>query len=189
MKSNPDFQRYFLAIIPPQPVYNEAQVLKEYFRDNFNSKASLNSPPHITLHMPFRWKEKKEAILIEKLNEFSAKQSPFLLSLDRFGSFAPRVIYLNVQANHQLLTFQKELEKFCKTSFQLFNANRLDQPFRPHLTLAFRDLKKEFFDQAWNRIRHQDFKHDWLVDSFCLLKSDGRVWHTFSQIVLQKTIK
>jgi 2'-5' RNA ligase len=189
MKNNPDFQRYFLAIIPPQPVYHETQVLKGYFRDNFNSKASLNSPPHITLHMPFRWKEKKEAILIEKLNEFSTKQSPFLLSLDRFGAFAPRVIYLNVQTNEPLLAFQKELEKFCKIGFQLFNANRFDQPFRPHLTLAFRDLKKEIFDHAWNAVRHQDFKREWLVDSFYILKSDGRVWETFSQFFLQKTIK
>ncbi|NBW35746.1 MAG: 2'-5' RNA ligase family protein [Cytophagia bacterium] len=189
MKSNSDFQRYFLAIIPPQPVYDDAQVLKEYFRDNFNSKASLNSPPHITLHMPFRWKEKKETLLIEKLNEFSAKQPTFTLSLDRFGAFAPRVIYLNVQANQQLLTFQKELERYCKISFQLFNANRLEQPYRPHLTLAFRDLKKEAFDQAWNTVSHQDFKQDWVVDSFYLLKSDGYVWHAFSQIFLQKTIK
>jgi 2'-5' RNA ligase len=188
MKANSDFQRYFLAIIPPQPVYDEAQVLKKYFKDNFNSKASLNSPPHITLHMPFRWKEKKEVLLIEKLNQFSTQQSPFLLSLDRFGAFAPRVIYLNVQANEQLLTFQKELERYCKISFQLFNANRLDQPFRPHLTLAFRDLKKEVFDHAWNSVRHQDFKRDWVVDSFYLLKSDGHVWHAFSEVVLQKTI-
>jgi 2'-5' RNA ligase len=188
MNSDTDFQRYFLAIIPPQPVYNEAQVLKEYFRDNFNSKASLNSPPHITLHMPFRWKEKKEALLIEKLNDFSAQQAPFTLSLDRFGAFAPRVIYLNVQVNQQLFAFQKELERFCKKSFQLFNANRLDQPYCPHLTLAFRDLKKEAFDLAWNAVHHQDFKRDWIVDSFYLLKSDGHVWHAFSQIVLQKTI-
>ena len=64
---------YFLAIIPPSPFYDEALRLKHYFKDEYNSKASLNSPPHITLHMPFEWKEKKEEMLIEKLNLF-AKQ-------------------------------------------------------------------------------------------------------------------
>ena len=60
-------QQYFIAIIPPSPIYEEALRLKEYFRDTYNSKASLNSPPHLTLHMPFRMKERKEAELVEKL--------------------------------------------------------------------------------------------------------------------------
>ena len=50
-------KQYFVALIPPSPVYEEAQALKEYFREKYNSKAALNSPPHITLHMPFFWKE------------------------------------------------------------------------------------------------------------------------------------
>ena len=51
---------YFIAIVPPSPIYDEALEQKEYFKAKYNSKASLNSPPHITLHMPFRWSEKEE---------------------------------------------------------------------------------------------------------------------------------
>ncbi|GCC51097.1 RNA 2',3'-cyclic phosphodiesterase [Chryseotalea sanaruensis] len=188
MQSSSDFQRYFLAIIPPEPVYSEAQVLKEYFKNTFGSKASLNSPPHITLHMPFRWKEKKELILIEKLKDFGQLQAAFQLSLHRFNAFPPRVIYLDVETNSQLVVLQKELERFCKRSFQLFNANRLDQPFRPHLTLAFRDLKKETFGQAWNEFKNREYKANWLVESIYLLKHNGSVWEKHAQVALKKTI-
>ena len=45
---------YFIAIVPPSPIYEEAFEQKVYFKTKYNSKASLNSPPHITLHMPFK---------------------------------------------------------------------------------------------------------------------------------------
>lgn len=48
---------YFIALVLPSPLYEEVTRLKEYFRDRYNSKAALRSPPHITLHMPFKWKE------------------------------------------------------------------------------------------------------------------------------------
>ena len=61
---------YFIAIVPPTPIYDEALEQKEYFKVHYNSKASLNSPPHITLHMPFRWKEKEEKELEQQLEQF-----------------------------------------------------------------------------------------------------------------------
>jgi 2'-5' RNA ligase len=188
MKSEATFQRYFLAIIPPEPIFSEVHQLKEYLRENYNTKAALNSPPHITLHMPFRWKEHKEAILIKKLEAFGQLHSPFEINLNNFKAFAPRVIYANVVANNQLTVLQKELERFCKISFQLFNANRLDQPFHPHLTLAFRDLKKETFNQAWNEFRDKKYDAKWQVESLYILKHNGTLWEMFTKVALEKTI-
>ena len=67
---------YFIAIIPPSPVYEEALELKKYFKEQYGSKAALNSPPHITLHMPFLWNEEKEKKLTERLLVFSKKCDP-----------------------------------------------------------------------------------------------------------------
>ena len=78
---------YFIGIIPPHDSYNEACKLKHYFKEHYNSKASLNSPPHITLHMPFQWKEEKENDLIQKLQEFSSDVKCFNLQLSDFGRF------------------------------------------------------------------------------------------------------
>jgi len=54
---------YFIAIVPTSPLSEELLAWKQYFQEHYQSKAALNSPPHITLHMPFEWKEEKAAVL------------------------------------------------------------------------------------------------------------------------------
>lgn len=178
-------KQYFLAIIPPSPVYEEALELKNYFKSNYNSKASLNSPPHITLHMPFRWREDKEAELIDTLNEFKSGLRPFELQLLNFDCFPPRVIFIDVAANEQLNALQKKLLRFCKKELNLFNADYKDQPFHPHLTLAFRDLKKSMFAEAWEEFSSKSFSANFSVEQFTLLKHNGKLWQAHAEIKLQ----
>jgi 2'-5' RNA ligase len=179
MKITEEFQRYFLAIVPPEPILSEAQAWKEHFKEVYNSKASFNSPPHITLHMPFRWKAKKEKLLTDTLTSFASSVKPFDLELKDFGAFPPRVVFLNVVDNNDLITLQKNLERFCKKEFQLFNANRLDQPYHPHLTLAFRDLKEEMYTKAWEEFSEKKYRQSFLCNSICILKHDGVKWRVF----------
>jgi 2'-5' RNA ligase len=178
---------YFIAIVPPSPVFEDALKLKEYFQENYKSKAALNSPPHITLHMPFRWRAEKEEKLIERLKDFARQQEPIKICLDGYSSFPPRVIFLNVVSSIPLATFQKELEKYCKRKLNLFNANRLDQPFHPHLTLAFRDLKKEAYRSAWEEFKKKEYKAEFIADKVSLLKHNGKVWTVFKDFTLESS--
>lgn len=175
----PGKQLYLIAIIPPSPVLEEAQQLKEYFRDQYHSRASLNSPPHITLHMPFELKQAKEAKLIDELQAFSLGKSSFTLSLHNFSCFAPRVIYINVASSQQLTDFQHDLHRHCKVHLNLFHAQYQDLPFRPHITLAFRDLKKDQFNSAWEEFKEKKFSASFLVDKITLLKHNGNHWAVF----------
>ncbi|MEM9078853.1 MAG: 2'-5' RNA ligase family protein, partial [Bacteroidota bacterium] len=70
---------YFIAIIPPDPIFSFALQQKEYIAEYYNSKAALRSPPHITLHMPFRLKESREAPLIQYLDNLAKANPQFLL--------------------------------------------------------------------------------------------------------------
>jgi 2'-5' RNA ligase len=167
---------YFIAIIPPTPIYEAALAQKEYFKDHYKSKASLNSPPHITLHMPFRWKEQDEGELAEHLNEFSKNNQPVPIQLNNFSSFPPRVIFINVVLNHELDNLQKNLKRFCKRVLNLFNADYKELPFHPHLTVAFRDLKKATYQQAWVEFEQKSFQAEFVADKMALLKHNGRVW-------------
>jgi 2'-5' RNA ligase len=175
---------YFIAIVPPEPIYSEALFLKNYFRDNFNSKGSLNSSPHITLHMPFEWKESKENVLIEKLAAFVQEFSSFSIVLKDFKCFEPRVIFMGVDKTKELEVFQKELERFCKRTFQLFNAQYQDLPYHPHITLAFRDLRKPMFYKAWEEFKNKGYDATFLADRIALLKHDGKRWNTFHEFLL-----
>jgi 2'-5' RNA ligase len=177
---------YFIAFIPPSPVYEDALKLKEHFRDTYKSKAALNSPPHITLHMPFRWKEEKEAIMLQKLKDFVNVFEPIRICLDDFGSFEPRVIFMNVAKNEILNQFQKEVQRFCKKELNLFNANYREEPYHPHLTLAFRDLKKEVYKTAWEEFKSKEYKAEFIADKMALLKHDGKKWNVLQEFATRK---
>jgi 2'-5' RNA ligase len=178
-------KQYFMALIPPAPVFDKALDLKNYFKTKYNSKASLNSPPHITLHMPFRWREEKEQELTDTLEQFESGISPFKVTLKDFNSFPPRVIFIDVISNDALTDLQKKLLRFCKRELNLFNADYKDQPFHPHLTLAFRDLKKSMFAEAWQEFETKPFAEEFLVDRFALLKHNGREWKVLRDITLR----
>jgi 2'-5' RNA ligase len=176
---------YFIAIVPPTPIYDEALEQKEYFKTHYNSKASLNSPPHITLHMPFRWKEKEENELAAKLEKFSQNNHPISVKLDNFSSFPPRVIFINVVMNKELEALQKNLQRYCKRALNLFNSNYKELPFHPHLTVAFRDLKKPNYQRAWEEFKMKNFQAEFMADKIALLKHTGKVWEVHQEFKFQ----
>jgi 2'-5' RNA ligase len=178
---------YFIALIPPSPIYDEALAQKNYFKENYNSKASLNSPPHITLHMPFRWKEQKEKDLVQAIGQFIKKFDPIKVCLDNFSAFAPRVIFINVVKSDALDQMQRNIQRFCKKELNLFNANYKELAFHPHLTLAFRDLKKPNFKKAWDEFANKEYKAEFIADRIALLKHNGKIWEVFKEFNLESS--
>lgn len=178
---------YFLAFIPPQPVYEDTLKLKMYFKEKYKSKAALNSPPHITLHMPFRWKQAREEELVSKFQSLFKVFDPVKLCIDNFGAFEPGVIFLNVVKSEMLENIQKRIHWFCKTEFNLFNANYKERPYHPHLTLAFRDLKKSAFREAWPEFKPKEYKAEFMADKIALLKHNGKVWLVHKEFTLESS--
>ena len=179
-----NLNQYFIAIVPPSPVYDDALEQKQYFKDQYQSRASLNSPPHITLHMPFKWREDKENELVEKLELFTSNVPALTIFLNNFSSFPPRVIFINVEKTGPLEEFYLALKRFCKRELNLFNADYKEQPFHPHLTLAFRDLKKPNYQRAWSEFEQKEYKADFIVDKVALLKHNGKIWEVFREFRL-----
>jgi 2'-5' RNA ligase len=186
LKPHTAISKYFIAIVPPSPVYEKANKWKEYFSSEFNSHGALRSPPHITLHMPFEWKTSKEESLKASLKKFTFGIDPFEIKLSNFGCFEPRVIFIQVVENNLLKEMQSSLFKFCKMDLNLFNANRQDKPFHPHLTVAFRDLKKEEFYRAWEKVKGEPFSASFPVQEITLLKQNGKLWEVFEKCPIGK---
>lgn len=171
--------RYLIAILPPEPIAGDVLKLKEHFRDRYDSKASLNSPAHITMHMPFEWRADREEDLVAVFKEFTSKHAPFPIELNGFGSFPPRVIFINVVKNPSLEEDQEDLVKYCKRNLNLSNALYRDEPFHPHVTLAFRDLKKNHFVEAWDEFTSRPYLALFEYRHLSLLKHDGKIWREF----------
>jgi len=177
-------QRYFIAIVPPQNSCKEITTIKQDFALNYNSNAALRSPPHITLHMPFLWKEKKEDKLIQQLEAFQFKKESIEISLINFSCFGKRVIFIDVVKNELLHLLQKKIVHHAKQQLQLFNQDEDLRGFHPHVTVAFRDLKKEQFIKAWEIYKTKQYKSQFTCTSFSLLKQENKEWHVYKTFSL-----
>jgi 2'-5' RNA ligase len=166
-------KKYFIAILLPEPLLGQVEALKQELLQQFNLKGALRSPSHITLHRPFEWKEEKEEILIKTLEEFQF-DGKFSVRLNNFNSFTPRVIYVDVTASEMLEKLHTELKYFAQEKLHLFNEVGDMRGFHPHVTIAFRDLKKNKFPEVWKQFSDRKFTGDFPYTGFSLLKLEKR---------------
>lgn len=171
--------RYFLAIIPPDPLAAEVTAIKQEFVERFNSKAALRSPTHITLHMPFQWKEVKEERLFNVLAQ-TTKFKPFTIEVNGFGAFPPRTIFIQPEESVELERMNMALLEATKRQLNLFHSVHIGG-FHPHMTVAFRDLRKPLFFEAWKEFEHRTFNASFEVSSFWLLKHNGKIWEPYKE--------
>jgi len=172
---------YFIAIVPPQPYFQQILDWKNYFAENHHSKGALRSPPHITLHMPFKWQEKREGEIHKFLRSIVIDQEVFSIQLKNFSAFEPRVIYIDVVENQELGVLQKKVAENARKSLGIFNDDYKNRGFSPHVTVAFRDLKKPEFYNAWQTFKNKEFEATFNVEDLCLLKHNGRNWEINKQ--------
>lgn len=174
---------YFIAIVPHEETRALIQSFKLDISERFSSKAALNSPPHITLHMPFRLPDKKFPRLETILTKIAEGTSDFIIQLKNFGCFPPRVIFVSVLENEELEILQRNVLKDMK-KLNLFNGNYKDRPFHPHITIGFRDLRPTFFKKAWDEYKDLQLDLSFKVSHITLLKHNGKSWDIKKEFLL-----
>lgn len=178
-------QKYFIAIVPPEPILSSIRKVKQDICDAYGTKGALRSPAHITLHMPFSWEEQKEEKLITELSAFGVDQ-PLSIRLKDYGCFEPRVVFIGVEENAALTGLQQRLVRHAKQRLQLFNQAEDMRGFHPHVTVAFRDLKKPAFYELWKVYRDEVFHAEFECASLCLLKHHDQRWDVYREFDLLK---
>lgn len=168
---------YFIAVLPPNEIQDEITKLKHEVAEKYGSKHALKSPPHITLHMPFKWKDKRFHELVEVVKKLNEQIKPFEVQLKDFDFFEPRVVFVDVIENDKLREQQKKVVDICRKQLKLDNANYRNRPFHPHITIAFRDLKKRMFYKAKQAFEGRGFSCGFPVEEVTLLKHDGTKWN------------
>jgi 2'-5' RNA ligase len=178
-------KKYFIAIVLPEPLFTEIEAVKQMLFEKHGLKGALRSPAHITLHRPFDWKEEKENILVEKLQDFKF-ETPFQIELKNYGAFEPRVIYADVLPNETLFELHKNLTSYAKRELKLFNESDDLRGFHPHVTVAFRDLKKPKFYELEAEFKTKNIAGSFEFVEFCLLKLEKR-WEVLKTFVVLNT--
>jgi 2'-5' RNA ligase len=174
-------QKYFLALVPEGNLQEKATSLKEMLKEQFNIKYALKSPAHITLKMPFSYNEAKEEYLIERLKEFLKDYQPLEMTVGGVRTFGDRVVYLNVDANEDLYQLQINLKNFSKRELNL-NDELSDRNFHPHMTVAFKDLKKNHLPNIIKALESQPIMEKFVSKQLFLLKRVERRWIIYRKI-------
>jgi len=176
---------FFIALLPPLQVQKIAQAMKEEFANLYHSKNGLKSPPHITLQAPFKWPINQINLLRENLEKFCQNQTSIPIILDNFGSFKPRVIYINVEKTTELLKIQQELSLNLASNLNIIDHRSKNRAFNPHLTLAHKDLTPRNYDQAWEKYQDKTIHFEFIVSELTLLLHQDRKWEIYQQFQLK----
>ncbi|MDX2100041.1 MAG: 2'-5' RNA ligase family protein [Leptolyngbyaceae cyanobacterium bins.59] len=176
--------RFFVALLPPEEIQVQVSAIKQQFADRYDSKAALKSPPHITLQPPFEWAIDDVSTIQNQLYLFAQTHPAIPITLNGFGAFPPRVIYVDVVKSSELLHLRQDLIQEFKTVFNLVNPIDEQRPFAPHMTVAFRDLSRDHFKAAWPEFQTQSIHFDFVATHLTLLIHKGQRWIEHSNFTL-----
>ncbi len=177
---------YFIALIPDEPVDAEITAFKEDFAIRFNSRKALRVMPHITLKTPFKLPGQLHDTLTKWFRELDIPKEPFAIDLNGFGAFNNKhspVVYVHPVINTPLYTLQQEITRSFRLLFPAL-VNDMDLKFNPHITVAYRDLSPENFNEAWKEYKHKTYKAVFEVNEVFLLQHDTWKWNIISSLPL-----
>jgi 2'-5' RNA ligase len=125
--------------------------------------------------------ESLEQPLIDMMGLIAAEWGRFLVVLNGFGAFAPRVIYVHVEPNRVM----QDLKEY--TEDQLIRAERFPvrsdpRPFHPHITIANRDLRKGDFAAAWEHFSERKYEGAFEASSLSLLRLKETGWEVIAEL-------
>ena len=168
---------FFTAILPPKNIYDEIVEFKQYAADHFETKKALTSPPHIAIQPPFK-RNIHDVLPVQKvLKEITIQTQPFEIALQHFQAFPPRVIYVDVNKTLPLFDFHVMAQQTMKTHFHL--EDRYKGDFKPHITVAYRDLNASVFPKAWKYFSKIHYKKTFQATHLTLFKHNGKIWEVF----------
>jgi 2'-5' RNA ligase len=166
---------YFIAIVAPGHINEQASIWKKYMEQHYGCKVALRSPAHITLVPPFNMSAEKEPALGEKLALFCGREKSFSIHLRNFDSFAPKVIFVHVEPGEQLLQIKYSLDEYL-LPLKDFSFKKEQRPFHPHITIANRDLAKKDFKKAWEYFAGLRYDAAFQAESISLLRHNNKEW-------------
>jgi 2'-5' RNA ligase len=173
---------YFIALIPKRELREKINVFKKDFENRFSSSKALKVYPHITLKAPFKLSVNAHTELINWFADLRLRQKPINLQLKDFGAFQNKnspVIYINPVVTKELQLMQKEIIASFSSLFPA-DIHPVDIKFKPHVTVAYRDLAPDMFSKAWEEYRDKSFDAEFEVNAFYLLQHDTKKWNIIS---------
>ncbi|MBR9920695.1 MAG: 2'-5' RNA ligase family protein [Bacteroidetes bacterium] len=165
---------WFIAVLPDAVIQEEVTAFKMEAKERYKSKHALKSPPHITLIPPFRWPESDIGVVREIMEKTFTNHGGFELKLEGFDRFGERVIFVAVAECQTLSRLQSDLKGQFADALGIRDSRYTD--FHPHMTVAFKDLKKADFADAWSWFSSKTYSRTFEVNQLFLFRHHNGRW-------------
>ncbi|MFM6454171.1 MAG: 2'-5' RNA ligase family protein, partial [Planktothrix sp.] len=91
--------------------------------------------------------------------------------------FPPRVIFVDVIKNPELINIQQQLMNHLENQLNIVHEVSKKRPFSPHVTVAFKDLTRTAFKAAWLEFAQRPIYFEFTVPQLTLLIHNGQNWN------------
>jgi 2'-5' RNA ligase len=168
--------RAFLAVDPPQEIFNGIIKIQERLRKAIQGDIRWVRPEGIHLTLKFFGYVYESDIenISRVVKDGVANMKALLLNVRNLGAFPsvnrPRVLWLGIDGDtNALISLQVEID----AGFQEYGFKKEDRPFRPHLTLARIKEPKGLIGLAEAVKKNEDYiAGSFTVTGLTLFKSD-----------------
>ncbi|MBL4707429.1 MAG: 2'-5' RNA ligase family protein [Flavobacteriales bacterium] len=166
-------KRWFFAILPSSKVSSEIIEFQRELKTQYGFSHALKTPPHLTIIPPFTATIDQIESLFTKIRNESL--TPFSIQLDGFQAFHPRVLFVDVMHNPDLIGFRKRIKSIFVSEKIIPNKGE-KHFFTPHITIANRDLNNKTFKQIFPTFKNRKFLAAFEVRSIFLLQHTDGKW-------------
>jgi 2'-5' RNA ligase len=180
--------RYFIAIILPNDVSRQVTEFRNHFKNSHNSSAALKNMPHITLKAPFKTETHLHEQVVHWFKNLDVTIAPFVVDLHNFGIFNnPKnpVVYVHPELTAALANLQKAVVNGFEKAFPNIPLHFHEHTFKPHITIAYRDLAYAEFIKAWQEYSTKQYSAQFTVTGFYLLQHNDSEWRVAAEHILK----
>jgi 2'-5' RNA ligase len=176
--------RFAVYLIPPYQLSKNVAEAHALLRKQFGFSAADRFPVHCTIKGFFKKNGRPAAELQQDLHTFFAGQQALPVSMNEYRvnpiGFGLSLMSLNGETNQAFLDFRQELMAVTNPYIADdcdFKDHDLGRPFHPHITLSFRDIPKELYDNVFEWIEDgPDFTGPFLADTYHFLEIFSEDW-------------
>ncbi|KGO91063.1 2'-5' RNA ligase family protein [Flavobacterium subsaxonicum] len=175
----PSQNLYFIALVPPKDISDEVTAFRNDFALNYNSKAALKNMPHITLKAPFKIDAAKHTEVLSWFANLPVGEKSFEVELKDFDVFDnPKnpVVFVHPVVTAAMANVQKAVINDFEAAFAEIALHFSERNFKPHMTIAYRDLAYAEFNSAWHVYKHKKYTARFIAERLYLLKHNGKEW-------------
>ena len=171
---------YFLSISLPDALEYLILQFKKEIAARYHSVAALKPMEHITLQVTFFYDDTYLPRLQHRLEEVFDCISPFAVELQDFGAFPAHTIFAAIRDFFPFQQLRESLYWQLKNEMTFPPSALGSRKITPHVTIAYRDLTPEAFEEAWSEFCQRELYASFEATSAHLMEHSGK-WRSVKE--------